>query len=70
MPTKYKVDYEKIAKYLATKKGKVITPSGLAFGIGVERIYGATMSKLVRDNIIVPCKEKGFYKVIGEENNV
>lgn len=57
------VDYCKIDKFLATKKGKIITASGLAYGIGVERIYGGTMAKLVRDDKIAKCAEKGFYRV-------
>lgn len=61
---KSSVDYKKIGEYLNGRYGKVVTPSGIANAIGVERIYGATMSKLVRDGYISPCSEKGFYKVI------
>ena len=59
------IDYRKIDEYLATRKGKVITASMLAYGIGVERIYGGTMAKLVRDNQITKCEAKGFYRVNG-----
>lgn len=59
------VDYRKIDEYLATRKGKIITASMLAQGIGVERIYGGTMTKLVRDNQITKCMEKGYYRVNG-----
>lgn len=59
------IDYCKIDKFLATKKGEIITPSMLAHGIGVERIYGGTMAKLVRDNQITKCEAKGFYRVSG-----
>ena len=59
------IDYRKIDAHLATVKGKVITASGLAHAIGVERIYGPTMTKLVRDNCITPMAEKGFYRVNG-----
>ena len=60
------IDYCKIDKFLATKKGEIITPSMLAYGIGVERIYGGTMAKLVRDNQISKCDDvKGFYRVNG-----
>ena len=59
------IDYCKIDKFLATKKGKIITPSMLAHGIGVERIYGGTMAKLVRDSQITKCEAKGFYRVNG-----
>ena len=59
-----KVDFNKIYEYLGTYGKKVITPSQLAYGIGVERIYGATMSKLVRDGYLDTCPQKGFYRVI------
>ena len=59
------IDYRKIDEFLATKKGEFITASMLAHGIGVERIYGGTMAKLVRDNQITKCEAKGFYKVNG-----
>jgi hypothetical protein len=59
------IDYRKIDAYLATRKGKTITASMLAHAIGVERIYGPTMAKLVRDNCITPWAEKGFYLVNG-----
>ena len=60
------IDYREIDKFLATKKGEIITPSMLAYGIGVERIYGGTMAKLVRDNQITKCDDvKGFYRVNG-----
>lgn len=62
----YKVDYSKINKYLAKRKGKIVTAAQIAFATGTERIYGATMTKLVRDNLITPCAEKGFYRVIDE----
>ena len=64
MGSKSYVDYEKIYKYLEERKGKVITASGLAFGIGVDRIYGATMLKLVRQDLIAPCEQKGYYIVL------
>ena len=59
------IDYREIDKFLATKKGEIITASMLAHGIGVERIYGGTMAKLVRDNQIMKCAEKGYYRVNG-----
>lgn len=64
MGSKSCVDYEKIYKYLEEKKGKTITAAGLAYGIGVDRIYGATMLKLVREDLIAPCALKGYYKVL------
>ena len=59
------IDYRKIDEYLATRKGKIITASMLAHGIGVERIYGGTMTKLVKDNQITKTKKKGYYRVNG-----
>ena len=58
------VDYTKIYNYLATKKGKIVTPSGIAHFTGVDRIYGPTMSKLVRDGVIEKCPAAGFYRVL------
>lgn len=57
------VDYRKIYDYLDTRKGKLVTASMIAFFTGTERVYGATMSKLVRDGIITPSEEKGYYRV-------
>jgi hypothetical protein len=64
MATATKVNYDAIYEFLGTFRGRVITPSALAYGIGVERIYGGTMSKLVRDGYLEPCAEKGFYRII------
>lgn len=64
MAARTKVDYPKIYDYLRAYKRNTITPSQLAYGIGAERIYGATMTKLVRDGYLDICPEKGFYKVI------
>lgn len=57
------VNYEKIYDYLNTKGGKVITASAIAFAIGAERIYGATMAKLVRDGALEKMPADGYYKV-------
>jgi len=59
---KSSVDYKKIDEYLSGRRGKVVTAAGIANGIGVERIYGATMSKLVRDGSITPYSLKGYYR--------
>ena len=59
MPTNYK----KIYDYLATMQGKVITAGGIAHFTEHERIYGATMLKLVRDGYLEPCAVKGYYRV-------
>ena len=56
-----KVNYDKIYDYLRDTKHKVITASMLAHGIGVDRIYGGTMTKLVRDGYLEPAAEKGYY---------
>ena len=55
-------NYKKIYEYLSTRAGKVITPSMMSIRVG-ERIYGATMAKLVRDGYIEPCAAKGYYRV-------
>lgn len=62
---KYSVDYEKIYEFLAKRKGKMTSASNIAHFIGVERIYGATMSKLVREGILDPAAEKGYYWIVG-----
>ena len=59
-----KVDYNKIYEYLKTKSGKVITASNIAYAIGADRIYGATMSKLVRDGALDTMPHNGYYRVI------
>ena len=59
-----KVDYNKIYEYLGSISGKVATPSQIAYFTNHERLYGATMSKLVRDGYLKPCAEKGFYRVV------
>lgn len=64
-----KVDYNKIYEYLNGYKRNIISASQLAYGIGVERIYGATMSKLVRDGYLETCPEKGFYRIVKETAN-
>ena len=54
---KTKVDYNKIYDYLKN----TITASSIALGIGVERIYGGTMNKLVRDGYLDKCPLNGYY---------
>lgn len=58
------VDYKKIYNALNECKGKYITAAGLAYKIGVERIYGATMTKLVREGHLEKCQLKGYYQII------
>lgn len=58
---KTKVDYNKIYDYLKNTKQRTITASNIAHGIGVERIYGGTMSKLVRDGYLDKCPLNGYY---------
>ena len=57
------VDYGKIYECLEQRKGKVITASQIAFSIGVEKVYGGTMAKLVRDGRIEHMPLKGYYRV-------
>lgn len=60
----YKVDYTKIYECLAEKKGKVITASAIACKVGVDKIYGGTMQKLVRDGYLEKCPLNGYYRVV------
>lgn len=62
--TKNKVDYKKIYEVLKAKKGNTITASGLAYAIGVEKISGATMSKLAREGLIEAAFVKGYWTVL------
>ena len=64
MTNKTTVNYEKIYDYLRTCSGKFTTASSIAYSTGHDRIYGATMSKLVRDGALAPCAHKGYYRVI------
>ena len=57
----YKVDYEKIYEYLSTTTRKTTSASNIAHYIGVDRIYGGTMTKLVRDGALTKCELKGYY---------
>lgn len=66
---KTKVDYEMIYEYLETKRnnpkmGKTVTAANIANAIGVDRIYGGTMTKLVRDGYLEKCPAAGYYKVV------
>ena len=61
MANKNKVDYDLIYDYLSTTTTKTITASMLAYKIGVERIYGGTMTKLVRDGALTKYELKGYY---------
>ena len=60
---KIKVNYEKIYEFLEERRGHAITASMIAYAIGVETIYGGTMTKLVRDGYLEKSPAKGFYKV-------
>lgn len=65
---KTKVDYEKIYAYLRETKenpdlGDLVRASDIARGIGVERIYGATMSKLVRDGYLYRLYPMSLYAI-------
>jgi hypothetical protein len=54
------VDYNKIYDYLSHTKQKLVSASTIASAIGVERIYGATMTKLVRDGYL-ENRGNGYY---------
>ena len=58
------MDYNKIYNYLETRHGKITSAANIANAIGAERVYGATMSKLVREGMLEPCAEKGYYRVV------
>jgi hypothetical protein len=45
-------------------KHRVVTAYIIASGIGVDRIYGGTMSKLMREGWLEPCPLKGYYRII------
>ena len=62
------VDYNKIYKALENYNGRVLTASGLAYKIGVERIYGGTMSKLVRDGYLIKANCEGYYYIASKHN--
>ena len=59
---KSKVDYDAIYKFLRTTRMKIIDAAIIAWGINVDRIYGATMFKLVRDGALEPMPRKGSYR--------
>lgn len=66
--TKTKVDYEKIYTFLRETKenpdlGDIVKAADIARGIGVERIYGATMSKLERDGYLYRLYPKSLYAI-------
>lgn len=62
---KYPIDQKKLNEYFQKKNGKVVTPSGIAYAVGVERVYGGTMTKWVRDGVLEKCPANGYYRVIG-----
>ena len=62
------VDYNKIYEALENYSGRVLTASSLAYKIGVERIYGGTMSKLVRDGYLIKANCKGYYYIASKHN--
>lgn len=59
-----KIDYDKIYECLNKRSGKIISASGIAHFIGVDRIYGGTMAKLVRDGYLEHMPAKGYYRII------
>ena len=59
-----KVDYNKIYEILANRRCNYIDAGTLAVLMDVERIYGATMTKLVRDGYLETCSCKGMYRIV------
>ena len=62
------VNYNKIYEALENYGGRVLTASGLAYKIGVERIYGGTMSKLVRDGYLIKANCEFYYYIASKHN--
>ena len=62
---KYPIDRVILNKYFQEKNGKVVSAYSIACSIGVERIYGGTMAKWVRDGVLEKCPANGYYRVIG-----
>lgn len=61
---KTKVDYNKIYEVIANHKGRCISAAQIAFYMNIDRIYGGTMSKLVREGILEPAPTKGYYWIV------
>lgn len=55
------VNYEAIYNYLKNTTTKIVSASNIAYNINVDRIYGATMNKLVRDGYLSKCPTQGYY---------
>ena len=62
---KYPIDSDKLNEYFQKKNGKVVSAYSIACAVGVERIYGGTMTKWVRDGVLEKCPANGYYRVIG-----
>ena len=62
---KYPIDRNKLNEYFQKKNGHAVTAYGIACAVGVERIYGGTMAKWVRDGVLEKCPANGYYRVIG-----
>lgn len=58
---KRNINYEIIYDYLKNTKLRIVSAASIARGIGVERIYGPTMTKLVNDGYLERCATKGLY---------
>jgi hypothetical protein len=55
------IDYAKIYNYLKQSNKKVVSACSLAHAVGIARIYGGTMAKLVRDGYLSKCALDGYY---------
>ena len=62
---KYPIDRNKVNEYFQKKNEKVVTASNIAYAVGVERVYGGTMAKWVKDGVLEKCPANGYYRVIG-----
>ena len=64
-----KVDYQKIYEHLKNDKPRYTSASEIAEFIGVPRIYGGTMRKLVNDGYLMKTMKRGRYINLKNEKN-
>ena len=62
---KQPIDRDKLNEYFQKKNGHAVTAYSIARAVGVERVYGGTMAKWVRDGVLEKCPANGYYRVIG-----
>lgn len=61
------VNYEKIYEVINNHKGRFISAAQIAFSMNIDRIYGGTMAKLVREGVLEHAPAKGYYHIIGRD---